>query len=94
MPTLPEPQYGNKGAAERLGIKKNPTWYSYQRNGSAPEPDGYLDGTPWWWESTLDAWQAARPGPGNWTRGEERAPGSIRKGPRAITATNTEHQTT
>lgn len=29
-----------------------------------PAPDGRLEATPWWWEWTIDAWVATRPGRG------------------------------
>jgi len=78
----------SKGAARRAGVVLR-VWYNYTRQGRTPQPDGYLidgvddDGTlirglPYWHPSTIDEWQANRPGPGNWARGENRPPGSIR----------------
>ena len=63
--------------AEYLGIDPD-TWRSYvnrakyereagrDRPNLAPAPDGYeeLSGRPWWWQSTIDAWNAIRPGRG------------------------------
>jgi predicted DNA-binding transcriptional regulator AlpA len=51
-------------AAERAGCKPS-TWRAYVNRGHAPRPDGRYDlRTPWWWESTVDAWKDARPGRG------------------------------
>lgn len=32
------------------------------RLGTYPAPDGHLGGRPWWWESTVDAWEPPRAG--------------------------------
>jgi transposase-like protein len=46
---------------ERLKISRN-TWTSYVSRGQAPAPDGYLDGrTPYWLDTTIDAYEASRP---------------------------------
>jgi len=64
-------------AAERLGIKLD-TFWAYvtrarkereagrDRPGLAPPPDGHeeLSGKPWWFASTIDRWNAVRPGRG------------------------------
>lgn len=54
--------------AQKLGIKPR-TWTGYKsrppKGNPVPEPDGhYGPATPWWWESTIDAWEAGRPGAG------------------------------
>jgi predicted DNA-binding transcriptional regulator AlpA len=36
----------------------------YVNRGDMPEPDGHLARSPWWWSSTIDAWQPTRPGKG------------------------------
>ena len=49
--------------ADMLGIKPG-TWRAYvARDGRAPLPDGQHDKrTPWWWRSTVTAWdEAGRP---------------------------------
>lgn len=33
----------------------------YRQRGSMPEPDGYLERTPWWHRKTIEAWLASRP---------------------------------
>lgn len=52
-------------AAARAGIKPA-TWRHYVHKGLAPTPDGReeVSGHPWWWETTVDRWLAARPGRG------------------------------
>jgi hypothetical protein len=54
------------GAALRIGVKRS-TWYRYvgRPEMHVPEPDGRSrNGRPWWWDTTIDAWNDARPGPG------------------------------
>lgn len=51
-------------AAARVGIKPV-TWRGYVHAGQAPQKDGEYDKrTPWWYASTVDAWNASRPGRG------------------------------
>lgn len=57
-----------KDVAEMLGIK----WRSLGGVRRLPEPDGReIEGgyaRPWWWESTIVAFRASRPGRGGrWT---------------------------
>lgn len=33
----------------------------FRRRGTFPEPDGYLEATPWWRRRTIERWLAARP---------------------------------
>jgi predicted DNA-binding transcriptional regulator AlpA len=40
---------------------------NYVRPGDLPEPDHYFGQSPAWFESKIDAWDAARPGRGNMT---------------------------
>ena len=53
--------------AARLGVKPA-TVSGYRHHGYMPKPDGKLGNTVWWWEATIDKWQAARPGRG-WKKG-------------------------
>lgn len=47
-------------AAELAGMKAS-SWRSRKQRGTVPPPDGQYDGrTPWWLESTVRAWMAAR----------------------------------
>lgn len=63
-------------AAERAGVATS-TWRAYvararqeraagrDRPNLAPEPDGHYDArTPWWYATTVDAWNRHRPGAG------------------------------
>ena len=61
-------QLDTNAAAARLGWKpKTVTRYSAkdrrERYGF-PEPDGHIGGRPWWWDTTIDAYKAHRPGKG------------------------------
>jgi len=48
-------------AAARAGIAPS-TWRAYVAREQAPAADGQYDArTPWWYESTVDAWMAERP---------------------------------
>lgn len=40
---------------------------NHVRPGDLPEPDAYFGQSPAWRESTIEAWDAARPGRGNMT---------------------------
>jgi len=59
--------YVTKGKRERAAGRDRP--------GLAPPPDGYeeLSGRPWWYASTIDRWNANRPGHGARTDLSERA---------------------
>jgi predicted DNA-binding transcriptional regulator AlpA len=48
--------------AQRLGVAAD-TWWSWVTRHRAPQPDGRepLSNKPWWWASTVDAWDADRP---------------------------------
>jgi hypothetical protein len=64
-PKLPEPQLSAKEFAELIGVTYS-TFRGYRvskagRPPLAPEPDGYVGNTPWWWKSTAVDWQADRP---------------------------------
>lgn len=60
-------QLSTQDVAARLGVKPA-TVSGYRHRGYMPKPDGKLGKTVWWWEATIDAWQAARPGRG-WKKG-------------------------
>jgi predicted DNA-binding transcriptional regulator AlpA len=47
--------------AERIGVKRD-TLNKYQ----LPKPDALIADLPGWLPATIDAWQATRPGRGNW----------------------------
>lgn len=50
--------------AEMAGMKPA-TWRGRLSRGDAPKPDGHYDArTPWWYESTVRAFMAARKPPG------------------------------
>ena len=49
--------------AEQLGISAA-SFRSYVHRGDGPQPDGHLGRTPWWSQTTIDTWKAARPGQG------------------------------
>lgn len=52
-------------AATRAGVKPK-TWTAAVSRGHAPRKDGAEDGrTPFWFESTIDAFLASRPGQGH-----------------------------
>lgn len=54
--------------ARRLGLSSTGT---LSRMG-LPEPDVTIGKTRGWSAETIDKWNAARPGRGNWTKGEQR----------------------
>lgn len=56
-------QLTTREVADQLGITPA-SWRSYVARGDAPAPDGHLGSTPWWKQSTVTRWQAARPGQG------------------------------
>lgn len=49
--------------AERIGVKPS-TLNRYR----LPEPDAFVGRARGWLPETIDAWNAARPGSGNWRR--------------------------
>ncbi|RCV51875.1 transcriptional regulator [Marinitenerispora sediminis] len=50
-------------AASLAGVRRD-TWHSYVSRGQAPEPDGRVGRTPWWWRSTVERYLDSRPGQG------------------------------
>lgn len=42
--------------AARLGITPASVTRAVNR-GSLPPPDGHVGDSPWWWSTTIDAWQ-------------------------------------
>lgn len=51
--------------AERLGVNPE-SITTYVKRGQAPEPDGVIGNSPWWYEQTIAEWIAKRPGRGWW----------------------------
>lgn len=51
------------GVADRTGLSVS-TLRSYVRDGRMPPEDGRMGQSLWWWASTIDTWQDARPIPG------------------------------
>lgn len=49
--------------AEYLGVQAS-TVRAYVARREMPEPDGRVWRTPWWWDTTIIAWQQGRPGRG------------------------------
>lgn len=49
--------------AARLGLAVA-TVRAYRAQKRLPAPDGRVGRTPWWWATTIDVWQANRPGRG------------------------------
>lgn len=47
--------------AARAGVVVS-TLRRYASQGRMPAPDGRVGGSPWWWDTTITAWLAARPG--------------------------------
>lgn len=56
------------GVAARIGVKPD-TLKRYK----LPPPDGMVGKLPGWLPETIDAWNAARPGPGYWGNPGSRA---------------------
>lgn len=46
--------------AQRLGVQRD-TWFAWVHRGRAPAPDGReeLSNKPWWYASTVDAWNSS-----------------------------------
>lgn len=55
-----DPQLDIDGVAAHLGVTRG-TWLAQRANGSAPDPDGKLGRSPWWYASTIDAWRLQHP---------------------------------
>lgn len=51
------------GVAEHTGLSVA-TLRGYVRDKTMPKPDGTMGQSAWWWSSTIDTWQDARPTPG------------------------------
>lgn len=63
---MTDPQLDIAGVAAHLGIARG-TWITHRNRATtakhpAPKPDGHIGRSPWWYTSTIDAWQTARPG--------------------------------
>lgn len=56
-------QLTGQEAAEVAGIAWS-TWRDYVADGRAPQRDGVLGSTSWWWEITVRRWMLNRPGQG------------------------------
>lgn len=69
-PTLSEPQVSINEIAQRAGVQPV-TIRGYVFSGRMPAADGYVGTTPFWWESTVEQYLAARAdGPGlGWRKG-------------------------
>ena len=59
----PDRQLTVQDVASHLGLALD-TVRNYRKQGRLPSPDGTLGNRPWWWQSTIDQWQATRPGRG------------------------------
>lgn len=53
-----------QGIANHLGLKIE-TLRTYKKDGRLPAADGQIGGRDWWYTSTVDRWQANRPGRGH-----------------------------
>ena len=51
------------GVAEHTGLSVA-TLRGYVRDKTMPKPDGTMGQSAWWWASTINVWQDARPTPG------------------------------
>jgi predicted DNA-binding transcriptional regulator AlpA len=56
-------QLSSQEAAALAGIAAS-TWRDYVADGRAPKPDGKIGGSNWWYRSTVEQWNANRPGRG------------------------------
>jgi hypothetical protein len=53
------------GVAHRLGLARATVFrYRYRPSLRFPAPDGRVKGRPWWFVTTIDAWNAGRVGTG------------------------------
>lgn len=60
---MPDRQLTVHDVAAHLGLALD-TVRNYRKQGRLPAPDGMLGNRPWWWQGTIDQWQASRPGRG------------------------------
>lgn len=56
-------QLSGQEAAKEAGIAWS-TWRDYVADGRAPQRDGVLGSTSWWWEISVRRWMLNRPGQG------------------------------
>jgi predicted DNA-binding transcriptional regulator AlpA len=49
--------------AARVGVAAKSVTRYWER-GQMPQPDGWVSGRPWWYETTIEEWLANRPGRG------------------------------
>jgi hypothetical protein len=63
-----------EGVADVIGVELR-TASSYRARRRLPEPDGYDNdrghARPWWARDRILAWDAARPGSGNWRKPQQ-----------------------
>jgi predicted DNA-binding transcriptional regulator AlpA len=57
-------QLDRAAVAALLGVKPATITQMRAAGRNFPEPDGVIGKSPWWWESTITAWQKTRPGRG------------------------------
>lgn len=62
-PGKPGEQLSIAEVAARIGVTVG-TAQTYRAQKRLPDPDGLIGRTPWWWATTIDVWQANRPGRG------------------------------
>ena len=55
LPTI----YLMRDIAEELKVKLD-TVHTYRGRGLLPDPDGYIERTPYWFEETISSWLAER----------------------------------
>ena len=65
-----EAQLDRRAFAQRLGADPQ-TVTRGVREGRYPQPDGHLGGRPWWWESTVAAFEPPKAGRPRQTTAEE-----------------------
>lgn len=63
MSGLPPGIMDTVAIAAMMGIKSRSVT-QYVANRKAPEPDGYIGRSPWWYEATVTTWIESRPGSG------------------------------
>lgn len=68
---MTDPLLDRQGVADHLGLALA-TIDRYRHDGRLPEPDVTLGVSPGWHVSTIEAWQARRPGQG-WRKGPRNA---------------------
>jgi hypothetical protein len=57
-------QLDTAAVASQIGVTTESFRRMKARPGFAPEPDGYVGRSPWWWSATIDRWDKKRPGRG------------------------------